>query len=159
MPEPSTVRVPEPLPITPDSVMLPAPPNVRLLEPLVRPPERVRVPASELIRVSPVSVMAPAKLLLPLRLCSAPPDDIPDPLSVSALLPTLMPPLKRSSAPLATEIEPAVVPSAAELRISIDPPLMVVLPVKLLALLMMTAPAPVLSMPVPPVMAPVPLMV
>ena len=105
--------------MTPETVTLPAPPKVRELEPLFKAPESVSVSASELIRVAPVLVIAPAKLLFPLMLRNAPVLEIPSPISeVMALAPTLMPPLKRKAAPVPTEIEPAVVPSAAAFCIS-----------------------------------------
>ena len=118
VPVPSTVSVPAPLPMTPDTVMLPAPPKVRLFAPFVMPPESVRVPESELMRVFPVRVTAPAKLLFPLMLRKAPVLEIPSPFREIALAPTAMPPLARRAAPVLTETDPVLLPSAAAFCIS-----------------------------------------
>ena len=49
MPAPTFVTVPEPLPITPLTVMLPEPPKVKPIAPLEIVPPIVKVPLSELI--------------------------------------------------------------------------------------------------------------
>ena len=49
MPAPSFVTVPEPLPITPLTVMLPEPPKVNPIDPFEIVPPIVKVPLSELI--------------------------------------------------------------------------------------------------------------
>jgi hypothetical protein len=49
VPAPSFVTVPEPLPITPLTVISPAPPNVKPIAPLEIVPPIVKVPLSELI--------------------------------------------------------------------------------------------------------------
>ena len=74
---------------------------------------KVNVSLSELILVVPDNVTRPAIELLPEIFLKAPPFSIPVPIKViSSPAASAIPPINSKAAPLATEVLPAVVPSA-----------------------------------------------
>ena len=130
VPEPFIVRVPVPrFKASVLMVTLPAPPMVRFWSVLLTPPVSVKVPAAEVMLEAVASVIAPPKELSPEILRSAPAEEIPVPLSVSASAPMAMPPCRRSSAPEITDVAPAEVPSAVAWAAVSTPTETVVLPV------------------------------
>ena len=92
LPIPSALfTVPAPVPMMPETTMLPSPPNTVLKAPPSA-PESVSVPASELMRVAPVRVKAPAKVLVPETLRRAPELLMPPPPKVSGSAKVVIPP-------------------------------------------------------------------
>ena len=92
-------------------------------------PETVRVPASEAMREALPSVTLPLCVLSPLMLRSAPPVEMPVPLSVR-LRATVMPPEYSSAAPFCTATELAL-PNALLAVARMAPLVMPTVPVKL----------------------------
>ena len=107
---------------------LPAPASVRPKPPPTMVPLLVKlsVPASDWMDAAAPRVSKPPKLLVPLRLRSAPLALTPVPLIVRASAPTEMLPCNSSEPPLATVVPAAVVPRALLLAMLSRPAVTVV---------------------------------
>ena len=156
VPEPFLVRAADmPPDITPVRLVLLAPVMVRVRVPAEMLPEIVRVPASDWTEVSPASVIGPPKVLVPLRLRSAPAPPKPAPVRLSGSEATLTEPWSSREAPVATTVPEVASPRPlAPLTLTV-PALTLTAPWKVLLPPRVSLPLPVLVRPaVEPVMAP-----
>ena len=145
VPAPAFVRPPAPVIALVVLVTLPAPSMVRSNPPLVSAPLRVSVPASDPISLGAASVIAPDQVLALARLRSAPPAAVPVParLTIGSAMARPVPSMS-ISAPAATVVEPAAVPSAAFDWTRTTPALTVVPPVNVFVADSVSVPPPVL---------------
>ncbi len=145
VPAPAFVRPPAPEIALVVLVTLPAPSMVRSNPPLASAPLRVSVPASDPISLGAASVIAPDQVLALARLRSAPPAavPVPDRLTIGSAIVRPVPSMS-ISAPAATVVEPAAVPSAAFDWTRTTPALTVVPPVNVFVADSVSVPPPVL---------------